>query len=80
MLAGFENPIHLLFIVAIAMLVFGPGQIPRLARSAGEHARGAREGIATFRDEFSSGMDAEDDALPAEPAMLAASRDDDERA
>jgi sec-independent protein translocase protein TatA len=63
MLPGLENPVHILFIVVIAMLVFGPKQIPKLARRAGRGAREAREGVSHFKDEFEKGMD---DSQPAE--------------
>lgn len=55
-LSGLENPVHLLFIVAIVMLVFGPSQLPKIARSAGRHARSAKDGITSFKQEFDAGI------------------------
>jgi TatA/E family protein of Tat protein translocase len=65
-LPGLENPVHILFIVVIAMLVFGPSQLPKIARRAGRHAREAKHGIAQFKDEFEAGMD---DSAPAEEVV-----------
>jgi TatA/E family protein of Tat protein translocase len=53
---GLENPIHLLVLAVIILLVFGSSQLPKIARSAGKHAREAREGITTFKQEFEHGV------------------------
>lgn len=46
MLTGLENPVHILFILVIAMLVLGPKRLPSIARSLGA-------GIREFRDSIS---------------------------
>lgn len=56
MFAGFENPTHILFVVVIALLVFGPKQLPKIARSAGRHAREAKDGVTKFKGEFESAV------------------------
>lgn len=43
---GIENPLHLLFVAAVALIVLGPKRLPELARALG---RGIRE----FRDAMS---------------------------
>ncbi len=53
---GLENPIHLLVLAVIILLVFGSSQLPKIARSAGKHAREAKEGITTFKQEFEHGV------------------------
>jgi TatA/E family protein of Tat protein translocase len=63
MLAGFENPTHILFIVIIALLVFGPSQLPKIARKAGRHAREAKDGISKFKGEFESAVGGDDNPL-----------------
>jgi TatA/E family protein of Tat protein translocase len=44
---GIENPVHLLFIAAVALIVLGPRRLPELARSLG---RGIREFREAMRD------------------------------
>jgi TatA/E family protein of Tat protein translocase len=42
---GIENPVHLLFIAAVALIVLGPKRLPALARALGK-------GIREFRTAF----------------------------
>jgi sec-independent protein translocase protein TatA len=53
---GLENPLHLLVLAAIILVVFGSSKLPGMARSAGKHAREAKDGIATFKQEFDVGI------------------------
>jgi sec-independent protein translocase protein TatA len=55
MFEGILQPAHLLLIVAIAMILFGPKKIPELGRGLGEAIRG-------FRDAFNAPPE-----RPAEP-------------
>jgi TatA/E family protein of Tat protein translocase len=48
---GIENPVHLLFIAAIALIVLGPKRLPELARAVGKAAR-------EFRDSLNEGSGA----------------------
>lgn len=67
---GIENPVHLLFIGAVALLVLGPRRLPDLAKSLGN-------GIREFRESMSAGEDDEPvtpqapppDAPPAPPPV-----------
>jgi sec-independent protein translocase protein TatA len=43
---GIENPVHLLFIAAVALVVLGPKRLPELARALGHGIREFREAIA----------------------------------
>jgi TatA/E family protein of Tat protein translocase len=45
---GIDNPIHLIFLAAVALLVLGPKRLPEVARSLGK-------GIREFRDAMSDG-------------------------
>ena len=73
---GIENPVHLLFIAAVALIVLGPKRLPDLAKALGS-------GIREFRDAMSAGEDEAEAAShaaataqapppPAEPGELPA--------
>jgi sec-independent protein translocase protein TatA len=47
---GLENPVHLIFIAAIALVVLGPKRLPELARALGHGIREFREAIAQQSD------------------------------
>ena len=53
---GLENPMHLLVLAVIILLVFGSSKLPGIARSAGKHAREAKDGITSFKQEFDHGL------------------------
>ncbi len=61
MFSGLENPIHILIILVIVLLVVGPSQLPKLARSSGRRLRETKEAAASFKDEFERGVE---DATP----------------
>jgi sec-independent protein translocase protein TatA len=42
---GIENPVHLLFLGAVALIVLGPKRLPELARAAGKGMREFRESL-----------------------------------
>jgi sec-independent protein translocase protein TatA len=48
---GIENPVHLLFIGAVALIVLGPKRLPELARALGKGVREFRESIAGVTSE-----------------------------
>jgi sec-independent protein translocase protein TatA len=50
---GIDNPVHLIFIAAVALIVLGPKRLPDLARSLGH-------GMKEFRDSMSQGADGVD--------------------
>lgn len=43
---GFDNPLHLVFLVLILLLVFGAKRLPEMGRSLGAGMRGFRESIS----------------------------------
>ncbi len=45
---GIDNPVHLIFLAAVALLVLGPKRLPEVARSLGK-------GIREFREAMSDG-------------------------
>lgn len=42
---GIENPVHILFVAAVALVVLGPKRLPELARAAGKSMREFREAL-----------------------------------
>ncbi len=56
---GIENPVHLLFIAAVALVVLGPKRLPELARALGH-------GIREFRDAIAAGSEHEPPSPPRE--------------
>jgi len=56
---GIENPVHLLFIGAVALVVLGPKRLPQLARALGE-------GIREFRQALAEGASSHEHAEPVE--------------
>jgi sec-independent protein translocase protein TatA len=47
MLEGLFQPTHLLMIVGIALLVFGPKKLPELGKGIGEGIRGFKSAMKT---------------------------------
>jgi len=43
---GIENPVHLLFIAAVALVVLGPKRLPEVARALGKGMREFREAMS----------------------------------
>jgi TatA/E family protein of Tat protein translocase len=60
---GIENPVHLLFIAAVALLVLGPKRLPDLAKALGH-------GIREFRESMSAGEE-DEETEPADPPETA---------
>jgi sec-independent protein translocase protein TatA len=42
---GIENPVHILFLAAVALVVLGPKRLPELTRAAGKSIREFREAL-----------------------------------
>jgi sec-independent protein translocase protein TatA len=45
MFEGLFQPMHLLVILAICILIFGPKKLPELGKALGDGIRGFKEGI-----------------------------------
>jgi len=56
------QPIHLIVIVVIALLIFGPRRLPEIGRSIGkaitEFRKGAREMTESFKEEMNAASEA----------------------
>jgi len=55
---GLFQPMHLVVILIIALLIFGPSKLPELGRGLGEGIRGFKEG---FKDDKSKAAPAADE-------------------
>jgi len=53
---GLFQPTHLLFILLIVLIIFGPGKLPELGKGLGK-------GIREFKDALRGGMEGTKDAL-----------------
>ena len=51
MFEGLLQPLHLLVILGIALLVFGPKKLPELGKGLGEGIRGFKRAISERRPE-----------------------------
>lgn len=45
MLDGLFEPTHIIFILLIVLIIFGPGKLPQLGRGLGEGIKGFKEAI-----------------------------------
>jgi TatA/E family protein of Tat protein translocase len=76
---GIDNPVHLIFIAAVALIVLGPKRLPDLARSLGHGMREFRESLSEASSEASSGGSSGGDAhvnaplVPQQAQLVAAS-------
>lgn len=43
---GLDNPIHLIFILAVLLMVFGAKRLPEMGKGLGEGMRGFKDAIA----------------------------------
>jgi len=46
-MAGFDNPIHLIFLLMVLLLVFGAKRLPEMGRSLGSGLRGFKDALST---------------------------------
>jgi sec-independent protein translocase protein TatA len=73
---GLDNPIHILFLLVIALLVFGAKRLPEMGKSLGEGLRGFKESVSgeTPAAHLTAAQDA---ALLHSPVTAAAAPDAD---
>jgi sec-independent protein translocase protein TatA len=43
---GFDNPVHILFLLVLLLLVFGAKRLPEMGRSLGTGMRGFKESLS----------------------------------
>ncbi len=67
------QPWHLIAILAIALLVFGPSRLPEIGEAIGKSIREFREAATTAQDSIREGMESkpvnknEQDKIDAQP-------------
>jgi sec-independent protein translocase protein TatA len=64
---GIGNPIHLIFIAAVALIVLGPKRLPDLARSLGNGMREFRESLSEAASEQEPAV--AEEAPPEQPSQ-----------
>jgi sec-independent protein translocase protein TatA len=64
MFEGILQPAHLLLILGIALLMFGPQKLPQLGKGLGEAIRGFREGINSAGNKVIDAPTAPSESLP----------------
>jgi sec-independent protein translocase protein TatA len=68
--AGLLQPSHIIFVIVIALLVFGPKRLPEMGRSIGHGIREFKDSIDGNGNDNSSEAVATD--TPSEPVRVAA--------
>jgi sec-independent protein translocase protein TatA len=54
---GLDNPLHILFLLAVLLLVFGAKRLPELGRGLGSGMRGFRETLSGETPRLSAGAE-----------------------
>lgn len=67
MLDNLFTPTHLIIILVIALLVFGPRKLPELGKGLGEGFRGFKDGIKGTPDPPAQENIAKNEAAPQPP-------------
>jgi sec-independent protein translocase protein TatA len=65
MFEGLFQPMHLLLLLGIALLFFGPSRLPELGKGLGSSIRGFREALNGAKDEKQQ-IDSPKETAPAE--------------
>ncbi len=58
------QPWHLIVILAIALIVFGPSRLPEIGKSIGNSIREFRDAAGSAQDEIRKGMDEKSTSAP----------------
>lgn len=71
--AGILQPTHIIFVIVIALLVFGPKRLPEMGRSIGHGIREFKDSIdGNGNDDVSTHHEATATDVPSEPVRVAA--------
>jgi sec-independent protein translocase protein TatA len=70
--AGLLQPTHIIFVIVIALLVFGPKRLPEMGRSIGHGIREFKDSIdGNGNDDDDKKHDAAATTVPQEPVRVA---------
>ena len=58
------QPWHLIVILAVALIIFGPSRLPEIGRAIGSSIREFREAATSAQDELRKGMDEKSTTAP----------------
>jgi sec-independent protein translocase protein TatA len=71
--AGLLQPTHIIFVIVIALLVFGPKRLPEMGRSIGHGIREFKDSIdGNGNNDADTHREASASAVPSEPVRVAA--------
>jgi sec-independent protein translocase protein TatA len=60
MIQGLFHPMHLVIILAIALVIFGPGKLPELGSSIGKAIKGFKKSLAEPEEKSTRTADAKE--------------------
>jgi sec-independent protein translocase protein TatA len=66
MFEGLLQPTHLLLILFIVLIIFGPKKLPEIGKSLGQAIRGLKEGINQDKEE----MNKPEDKTPSDVSAI----------
>ena len=72
---GFDDPVVIILILAVAVLLFGAGRIPAFARSLGQARREFDKAMKGTLEETSTVPSAQKSAVTEDPLIVAAQKE-----
>jgi len=69
---GFDNPVHIIFLLVLLLLVFGAKRLPEMGRSLGSGMRGFKDSLSAEASHTELAADAQAAPGPAEHAQAVA--------
>jgi sec-independent protein translocase protein TatA len=61
MFGGLFQPMHLILILIIVLIIFGPGKLPELGKSIGKAIRGFKQAMEDVKEKIEHPSDADKD-------------------
>lgn len=73
---GFDNPIHIAFLLIVLLLVFGAKRLPEMGRSLGDGMRGFKESLSGEHHELPAAQHQHTPSTPTQTPPTAAPVED----